>query len=158
MAQTRAIQGVVVAQGGWASSREFFGSRHQAVWKIRGLPDSVVAAQNHRSRSPLALARLAPVPGQAFAQGEEALLVPVGTLAAVATDVLFVCLFKLIGWTPVVASVLAASAAPLGLVPAHCCFPSTLTPPSSGSFVVGGVPSLLAGGLIVWLAWRFGAS
>jgi len=107
---------------------------------------------NRRATLPLAL--LAIVPRLAFAHGEEVLLFPIGTLVAVAA-ILLVSFARSACWRVRALAGVAAIAAslPFWFVPGNY-FPSAMQHTGWGYFVVGLLPSLVAGGLVLWLFRR----
>jgi len=108
------------------------------------------------NRANVQLALLAFVPNLALAHGENVLLFPVGTLAAVAA-ILLASFARRARWTVrVFAGAMAfAASIPLWFVPSNF-FPSALRYTGWGNFVVGFLPSLIIGGLALWLLRRRG--
>lgn len=102
-------------------------------------------------RTNLTLWLLAFVPSVAMAHGEEVLLFPIGTLLAVAA-ILLTAFMQAVRWHVRVAACILAFAAsiPFWLIPSDY-IPEDMQHTGWGNFIMGFLPSLAVGWLVIWL-------
>jgi hypothetical protein len=106
------------------------------------------------NRANVQLAFLAFVPNLAFAHGEDVLLFPLGTLVAVAAILLASFARRAqLGVRVFAGAVAIAASIPFWFVPSNV-IPPALRYTGWGNFVVGFLPSLAVGCLVLWLFRR----
>jgi len=111
-----------------------------------------------KNRARVWLTLLAIVPSYAFAHGEEAILFPIGTLASVVT-LLLIASLRAARWPTRIGVTLFAFAAsmPFWFLPGNL-LPAALRHTGWGNFIVGFLPSFMAGSLAFYLFLRRGSA